>query len=197
MNTDFKPTKEQISLHGLGFIQIVLPKHRLHIWHPDLPRRSCFLASNIHDHRFGFKSQIIVGEQHNSVYSALPIDILTADATHMSYLHEGARSAHGGRPWITDGYLSVKLMYEQKILPGESYTMEAYRYHSTEPGGDGRVATLMVKTDEGRRGAHSLCKIGIRPDDAFDRFQWDETRLWAIAVNVLSLNTIGFDFTHE
>jgi len=48
---DFTPTKETISLHGLGFIQIVLGgNQRMHVWHPDLPRRDCYEHSAIHNH---------------------------------------------------------------------------------------------------------------------------------------------------
>lgn len=64
MLKDFTPTKDIISLHGLGFIQIKLDDNqRLHIWHPDLPRRKCFEHSNIHNHRFAFKSTVLKGIQ--------------------------------------------------------------------------------------------------------------------------------------
>jgi hypothetical protein len=63
---DYTPTKETISLHGLGFIQVKLPANRrLHVWHPDLPRRDCFAYSAIHNHRFGFRSTVLVGHQRN------------------------------------------------------------------------------------------------------------------------------------
>ena len=66
---DFTPTADQISLHGLGFIQVKLPNSaRMHVWHPDLPRRSCYDFSSIHNHRFSFRSRVLIGQQINRRY---------------------------------------------------------------------------------------------------------------------------------
>jgi hypothetical protein len=180
----FEETAETITLHGLGFLQIKLQgKQRLHVWHPDLPRRTCFRHSSIHDHRFSFVSRVLVGRQLNTIYRAKRSGM--TDATHMSYLHEGARTAFGNRPWIADETLRLTTINEEVIRAGDSYSMDAYVYHSTEPGGDGRVATLMTKTWEGGGGAHSLCEVGHMPDVDFDRKQWPEERLWEIVRDVL------------
>lgn len=65
----FKETEEAISLHGLGFLQVKLgASQRLHVWHPDLPRRRCFRQSAIHDHRFAFTSRVLVGTQINHLW---------------------------------------------------------------------------------------------------------------------------------
>ena len=63
--------------------------------------------------------------------------------------------------------------------------MPAYHFHRTEPGGDGRVATIMTKLAEGKRGAMSSCRIGIEPDTDFDRFQLPPAELWAYVIEVL------------
>jgi hypothetical protein len=66
---DFTPIAEQISVHGLGFIQVKLPNNqRLHVWHPDIPRRACYLHSAIHNHRFSFTSHVLIGTQVNRRY---------------------------------------------------------------------------------------------------------------------------------
>lgn len=179
----FEETAQSITLHGLGFLQVKLPdKARLHVWHPDLPRRKCFAHSSIHDHRFGFISRVLVGTQVNKVYRVWPVNI---GGTHISYLHEGPRTEFGNRPWIQDEMLIVELDYEQHIGPGDDYFMQPFVYHATEAGGDGRVATLMTKTIERSRGAHSLCAAGVEPDADFDRKQWPEDRLWEIVRDVL------------
>jgi len=55
---------DKITLHGLGFVQVQLEGgQRLHVWHPELPRRACFKYSAIHDHRFNFTSRVIIGKQ--------------------------------------------------------------------------------------------------------------------------------------
>jgi hypothetical protein len=179
---NFEPTEDAITLHGLGFLQVRLERgQRLHVWHPDLPRRACFRHSQIHDHRFGFVSRVLVGEQINHVYR-----VVEGAPTHMSYLHEGKRTRFGNRPWLPDGEVRIERAYGGAVPPGGEYEMRPYDYHSTEPGGDGRVATLMTKTSEGARGAHSLCDLGIEPDADFDRKQWPTPRLWGVVCSVLN-----------
>ncbi|WP_347815587.1 hypothetical protein [Pseudomonas sp. GD04042] len=185
MTTIHDPMKSIISLHGLGFVQVLLQGgQRLHVWHPDLPRRRCFEHSAIHSHRFSFESQVLVGEQINISYRA----IAAADeqgATHRLYLHEGPRSACGGRPWTPNAPVIMREEGRSAIRAGDSYRMYAYDFHRTEPGGDGRVATLMTKTGEGSAGAMSSCLIGIEPDTDFDRFQLSAPDLWAYVLDVL------------
>lgn len=187
--TNFEPTEDAISLHGLGFIQVKLGgNQRLHVWHPDLPRRSCFEHSAIHDHRFSFSSRVLVGEQINHMMALESPDIVPVTAnnlTHIAYLHEGPRGAHGGRPWIEDFRCAVREWKTERVPAAHTYTVHAYQSHWTEPGGDGRVATLMTKTWEGDKGAHSLCRIGVEPDAAFDRKQWSTFALWRIVTDVL------------
>lgn len=175
-------TTEAITLHGLGFLQVRLGgNQRLHVWHPDLPRRACFKASFIHDHSFGFSSRILVGTQQNVVYAAEAHE----HGPWVSYLHEGPRTPFGNRPWLSDGRVNIRVVYQETIEAGGVYGMLAYVYHSTQPGGDGRVATLMKKSLQGPAGAHSLCHATVQPDVDFDRKQWPPARLWEVVVDVL------------
>jgi hypothetical protein len=185
--SQFKAIEGTISLHGLGFIQIKLKgNQRLHVWHPGLPRRRCFRHSQIHDHRFGFDSRVLVGEQVNVVHAFEIVDDETL-ATHIAYLHEGERSKFGGRPWLAHlRFRHVGEVRRERVSPGETYRMLPYVYHSTEPGGDGRVATIMTKTSEDKVGAHSVCEIGVEPDADFDRFQLSDHALWNFVREVLA-----------
>ena len=173
---------DKITLHGLGFIQVQLEgNQRLHVWHPELPRRACVEHSAIHDHRFNFMSRVIVGTQINHEY-----DMVRHDAGEfMLYLHEGARTAGGGRPWTPDGRANLVLAYTGEIKAGNDYNTQAYHFHRTEPGGDGRVATIMAKRGVYPAGAHSTCRLGIQPDTEFDRFQWSPAQLWEVVSDVL------------
>ena len=173
---------DKITLHGLGFVQIQLQgEQRLHVWHPELPRRSCFEHSAIHDHRFSFTSRVLVGQQINHRYDATRKD----EGEFVLYLHEGKRQAGGGRPWTLDGRADLDLQGTDLIYAGGTYQSIAYDYHRTEPGGDGRVATVMKKLGEGQRGAHSTCLYCVQPDTDFDRFQWPASRLWEVVRDVL------------
>lgn len=181
----YEATEPAISLHGLGFLQVKLwGNQRLHVWHPDLPRRSCFKHSAIHDHRFAFTSRVLVGTQINHLFRLE--QPLLGSGTHITYKHEGPRSQYGNRPWIPDGNFNVVRISKMEINAGEDYTMAPYAYHATEPGGDGIVATLMTKTWEGDDlGAHSTCKIGVTPDVDFDRFQLSEDAMWKVVRQVM------------
>ncbi len=173
---------DKITLHGLGFVQVQLQgNQRLHVWHPELPRRACFHDSAIHDHRFNFTSRVIVGTQINHSFRLDRCD----DGNFMLYLHEGARTAGGGRPWTPDG--RANLVHEDvcRIDAGDDYNTTAYEYHATMPGGDGRVATIMAKRGEYPAGAHSTCTYGVQPDTDFDRFQWSPPKLWEVVTDVL------------
>ena len=184
MTTAHDPMKEVISLHGLGFIQVQLQNgQRLHVWHPELPRRHCFEHSAIHNHRFSFESQVLIGHQINISYQAA--DASEETATHRLYLHEGPRTANGGRPWQPNAAVLMQEGNHQTIPAGMAYRMHAYDFHRTEPGGDGRVATLMTKLYEGRYGAMSSCVIGVEPDTDFDRFQLSPAELWTYVIEVL------------
>lgn len=184
MSTVHDPMKAPISLHGLGFIQVQLQGgQRLHVWHPDLPRRKCFLHSAIHNHRFGFESHVLVGRQININYNVFSAK--ENDATHRLYLHEGARTANGGRPWTPNAEVVMVEESRDVIDAGWVYRMLPYDFHRTEPGGDGRVATLMIKRGEGSAGAMSSCRIGIEPDTDFDRFQLTPLQLWMYVIEVL------------
>lgn len=184
----FAETEETISLHGLGFIQVKLGgKQRLHVWHPDLPRRKCFYHSQIHDHRFSFESRVLVGSMENVCYSAQWAD--EDNATHIAYLHEGERTQFGNRPWVVNDSLYVRRGISGVVHAGETYYMQAYVFHRTKPMGDGRVATIMKKTNENLGGgARSLCRVGIQPDVDFDRKQLSPDALWEIVLDVLGKN---------
>lgn len=173
---------DKITLHGLGFIQIQLEANqRMHVWHPELPRRSCFESSAIHNHRFDFKSNILVGEQINIEFRCDP----SPGGSHLLYLHEGARTACGGRPWVPDGRVHMVEVCRESIQAGSTYKQNAYDFHRTEPGGVGKVATIMTKLWEYSRGSHSSCLVGVHPDDEFDRYQWSPSQLWEIVSDVL------------
>lgn len=187
----FEETAEAVSLHGLGFIQVKLDaRQRLHVWHPILPRRRCFEHSALHDHRFGFRSTVLRGMQINDTFAVYETDNPAYStspqyATHIAYLHEGERGLSGNRPWIPREKLWVGQVSRELVDAGETYHMLAGVFHSTTPGGDGRVATLMTKTSEGVRGARSLCEIGVEPDVDFDRKQMAVHDMWAVIRDVL------------
>jgi len=177
---DFTATAEQISMHGLGFIQVKLPgNQRLHVWHPDLPRRQCFDHSSIHNHRFSFQSTVIVGEQVNRRYLIAP----DPEGTHDLISHDGPRSEKGGRMSFVTGRVAVQALSDETYGPGETYFMPELAYHETP--NSGVVVTLMRKLSEGVVHASSLITHGETFDQDFDRFQMSESGLWGVVIDAL------------
>ena len=82
-----------ISLHGLGFIQVQLPgDQRVHVWHPSLPRYGHLEFMGIHNHSFDFESRVLVGSIHNTEYVAEQADSFDgASESYVCYRHEGER----------------------------------------------------------------------------------------------------------
>ena len=183
----FEATKDQITLHGLGFLQVILPgNQRIHVWHPDLPRRKCFEHSSIHDHRFGFISKVLIGRQINQLYR-VNNNASESLFTHKAYLHEGPRTEFGNRPWSEDFQCRLEPVGDPRIvIPGEQYEMNPYMLHGTYC--NGITVTLMTKTTEEKVGAHSYCEIDVKPDIDFDRKQWSQNKLWEIFTEAMKLS---------
>jgi hypothetical protein len=184
---DFTPTSEQISLHGLGFIQVKLPANRrLHVWHPDLPRRSCYEWSAIHNHRFAFRSTVLIGEQVNQRVTVVPAQ----DGEYDRISHDGPRSEMGGRQSYVAERVTLWRGKAEFYGPGDSYVMQPLEYHETP--NSGVVVTIMEKLREGFIHASSLIAHGRTFDQSFDRFQLSADELWAIVVDALKHGG-GFD----
>lgn len=177
---DFTPTAETISLHGLGFIQLVLDAdQRMHVWHPHLPRRDCFEHSAIHNHRFSFTSRVLKGTQLN-VRADIELD---REGTHQVISHNGPRSPLGGRLSYPVARCNVYEREVERIEAGQSYFMPAYEYHHTPV--DDVVVTVLQKHDSGTIHANSICRDGVEFHQGFDRFQLTPEQLFAFVVEAL------------
>lgn len=179
---DFTPTKETISLHGLGFIQLVLPgNQRLHVWHPELPRRDCFQHSAIHNHRFAFSSRILKGVQKNV---RVDLELAADGGTHTIISHNGPRSDKGGRISYPVAQCNVFERDVESYGPGEEYTMPVHQYHHTP--NSGIVVTLMRKLEESQIHANSVIRSGVPFHYDFDRFQLTPAQLYAYVVDAFA-----------
>ena len=184
MDKDFTPTKETISLHGLGFIQIVLGgNQRMHVWHPELPRRNCYEHSAIHNHRFGFTSRVLKGVQVNQ-RCTLEI-VKPGTGTHQLISHNGPRSEKGGRlsyP-VADVNVIEDCAIRHEAGDGGRYTMQPYEYHHTPC--EGIVVTIIQKHSEGEIHASSVCRRGVNFHYDFDRFQLSPAQLFEYVIDAL------------
>jgi hypothetical protein len=179
---DFTPTKETISLHGLGFIQLVLGgNQRMHVWHPDLPRRDCYEHSAIHNHRFAFKSLVLKGTQVNQ---RVDLEIVKpGTGTHELISHNGPRSEKGGRESYPVADVKVHTRALDGIGAGQEYFMSAGEYHCTP--NTGIVVTVMTKLEETAIHANSVCRKGVQFHYDFDRFQLSPDELFAFVIDAM------------
>lgn len=184
MMKDFSPTKETISLHGLGFIQVKLGgNQRLHVWHPDLPRRNCFEHSAVHNHRFSFTSRVLKGTQVN-VRCDLEV-VKPGYGSHILISHNGPRSDKGGRESYPVADVNVFEGTAERYEPGEQYNIRAMEYHHTPC--TGIVVTLMQKFEESTVvHANSVCRRGVDFHYDFDRFQLSPEKLFAYVAEALN-----------
>lgn len=174
---DYTPTAEVISLHGLGFIQVKLQgNRRLHVWHPDLPRRDCYAHSAIHNHRFAFRSTVLKGVQRNQRADL----IIHPEGSHTVISHDGPRSEKGGRLSYPAGRVNVVLREMESYMAGCIYETPQLEYHHTP--NDGIVVTIMEKLSEGRIHACSVIENPHEFHQDFDRFQLSPAELWSFVV---------------
>ena len=179
-DTDYTPTADTISCHGLGFLQLkLMGNQRLHVWHPALPRRKCFDHSAIHNHRFSFRSTVLIGVQKN-VRADL---VLHPEGTHTIISHDGPRSEKGGRLSYPVGTCNVLEREEESYMAGCSYDMPELEYHYTP--NSGVVVTLMTKLAEGNIHANSVIRRPHEFDQDFDRFQMSPRELWEIVIDAI------------
>lgn len=179
---DFTPTKETISLHGLGFIQLVLEgNQRMHIWHPDLPRRNCYEHSAVHNHRFSFVSRILKGTQINQ---RCDLEVVKpGTGSHILISHNGPRSDKGGRESYPVADVNVLMREVESYKAGDEYTMPALEYHHTP--NSGMVVTILRKTVETKLHANSVIRRGVDFHYDFDRFQLSPDQLFAFVIDAL------------
>lgn len=182
MSKDFTPTKETISLHGLGFIQLVLnTKQRIHVWHPDLPKRKCFEHSSVHNHRFGFTSKILKGTLINELCDIEIVRPSTGSYNLIS--HNGPRLPTGSRESYPVAECNLIRLRSDTLVSGCVYSINPLQYHRTDC--IGPTITLMEKTCETNIHATSVCQKNIKFDVEFDRFQLSPEQLYEYVVDAL------------
>lgn len=173
-------------VHGNGMIQVDLRDdgfRRVHIWgHTDIPRQETRTA--IHDHTFGFKSMILVGELRNMRYHV------------ETGLPKGSHRVFTPRPregsdteLVLDEaslFASVIASHMSLLTPGRIYVEEPGEFHETEALGP--TATIMEKTRiDSVRVARVLVPVGVEPDNTFHRHVHDVEFLWRIVDEVLGV----------
>ncbi len=160
-------------LHGNGFIQLDLDKgQRLHVWSDSLPQAQR-IKTRVHDHKFGFHSEVILGTLLNFSYGFVPHHSGT-----MRVYSPVPRKGEDTRLEPTDVRGMLVASGNKSIPMGSSYDFPLGAFHDT--GWYGLTATIMTKTDECDVLARVLCSTDLEPDNDFDRYQWEPEMLWGV-----------------
>lgn len=178
-------------VHGNGFIQLDLTERsRLHIWgDPRIPKQK--IPTPIHDHVFGFKSTIIVGELLNVIYD---VKINKDDGTWKIYVPQ-IREGEDTILIPTDEWANIVGVDSDDFVsasryPKTVYKMRPFVFHETfteEP-----AATIIIKDGPTQvQGFPHLPRVlvppGHEPDNDFNRYAADEDMLWLIIEQTLKL----------
>jgi hypothetical protein len=152
-------------IHGNGFMQLDFKNgQRLHIWgHPDLPRQK--IDTSIHNHRFNFRSEIIVGRLINAVYDFSKV----TDAPTHALFEPVTRDGEDTVLEPVAGAFKVMLHHPamRLISAGQSYNMHGMKYHESFT--DRPSASIMTKIGSSGNSPRVLVPIGTAPDNEFNR----------------------------
>lgn len=153
-------------VHPNGFIQLDLDdegKRRLHVWRNDLPRQKVYTP--VHNHRFDFTSETIVGTLSNITFELGDRD---QGPAHREWVVRRDPSSEETQLVPTPGVVGLMAVNATLITPGNGYEFFAGAFHET--GFIHNTVTIITKT-EPVPGIESAVLVpeGIEPDNTFTR----------------------------
>lgn len=165
---------------GTGFIQVYLKRNqRLHILHPEFPPTR--EDSGIHNHRFSFRSEILLGCLVNTTYG-----LRFGDDHEVYEVYCGAKGSTEFKvvdPVLT-GTCTVDRLAVQPLSSGDTYVCEVGEFHtSTSPT---ITATRMTKLWECHDNSRVVVPKGTPMRSAFDD-QPAEEKLWPVIEHVIDM----------
>lgn len=170
--------RQNIRVHGNGYIQLDLGPLRLHVWADGIPRQK--VPTLIHNHTYSYQSTIVGGVLQHQVYR-----LDTAGTAYRLYKAESTKGQDTRLLW-TKEEVGARPIDTFSFPAGSSYDFAAGEFHTATPLWLPTI-TLMQKTKEGvAHGPIVLCPRDQEPDNTFDRYQMDEVELWGIVVKALA-----------
>ncbi len=168
-----------LRMHGNGFLQLELGDGaRLHIWSDDLPPAQR-VNTAIHNHRFSFNSNVLLGTLINKEYRFLSggtgsYNIYVPEKKDGENTELVATGQSGDFKWRGDNVLQA----------GEGYRFRAGDFHETL--WEGLTATYFRKTMTHYAFTPSVaCPADLEPDNEFDRYEGKGVDLWEFVDQVM------------
>lgn len=179
--TELAANCDEPRVHPNGFIQLDLDAvHRLHVWHPRLPYRQKTYHT-VHDHVFGFTSQVFSGRLVNVQYGILPNDLHGRHYLAQAECSTAEETLLVGAP--QPQFYQLMQLEAFVVQPGEQYELEAFQFHESlanEP-------TLTIIRKDGLTAAQGnsqkptvIIGRGVKPDNDFRRDAVDTDVLWEL-----------------
>lgn len=155
--------------HGIGVLQGYLfegaeLEARVHIWHPELALAGIQESGNCHNHRFSFRSTVLVGAVKNTRWwlTADPRgDHVLYDFVHARLHTEVNRSSMA----LVEGSRYLVAKTQEWILTGHTYEFERGHYHDSWC--NDLTVTLVEKFDQTDERARVCAPLYKPPVPAF------------------------------
>lgn len=150
--------------NGAGFIKVYLnPATRLHIWSPKFP--PTIGNSRIHDHKFDYTSQILIGKMRHQEW----VTKTSEYPTHQIFETFCSTTKRGNPPQLVSSYrCRINMVRESIYCPGDSYFFGAPNYYHEIICDEFTVAVMTRKKEYHWHMPRVIVPIGEEPDHAFD-----------------------------
>lgn len=159
-----------LRVHGNGFMQVPIvdrPNWRLHIWHPDIIGQN--INTPIHDHTYGFTSQILLGALVQK-----GISVFRNESGCGNYNIYEARPTKGTDTKLVppssldNDQVWIRRKYIELLEKGDRYEMSPFEFH--EAHAIGHTASVMYKGIQiSGYNPRVLVPVGVEPDNGFQR----------------------------
>lgn len=156
----------------------------VHLWHPDLHEPTMEDSGMVHDHRFDFRSLVMVGAVHDTaVVSLAPVDDdQDAYQIHEVTLVPPVRNDEAGVRWARQTYVVTEQPQRYRLVTshhtyrlGSTFAYPAGKFHRATV--SALAVTLCWKSGQ-FGGGRLLARAGRKPQLAggIERFTWDRVR---------------------
>ena len=154
--------------HGTGMLQAYSRDGsgntdiRIHVWHPCLLLPGMSVSGAMHNHRFGFKSRVVVG-------SILHTNLQVAEDTGGAHQLFNIENASAGRDCDIVAGKRVQLSMGRDSLFGEgdSYDIKKWDFHWARPSHDVAVTFVDIHDKDITKSATLVAPYGTTPVHAF------------------------------
>ncbi len=164
-------------VHGNGFIQLDIPSRsafRLHVWpHPQLQAQAVY--TGIHNHKFSFKSEILLGTLIHTQFENLVQD---DNGEWKIYKPVPRDREDKGLELASPHLFTLTNPQKFEMSKGSEYEFPYGKFHDSK--GKGLTATLIEKTEVNNdTDVIVACPKDTQPDNEFNRYQFDQDVLWS------------------